>query len=197
VPQREIAGCVESHARLHSHLEELDEETVRRPSLLPGWTVAHVLAHVARNADSVVRRVTGAMNDQLLDQYVGGQAGRAADIDAGSRKSVDDLVHDVREADRAVDELFATLPAVIWDRPVSTGDGRQAPAAHLAFARWREIETHHVDLGLGYTQEDWPQDLVDRWLPQLVEGLVGRADHRDLMAWALGRASAPPLTAWG
>lgn len=75
--------------------------------------------------------------------------------------------------------------------------GHQAPAAHLAFSRWREVETHHVDLGLTYTAGDWPQDLVDRWLPGLLEELPMRADPRQLMAWSLGRSPAPLLDPWG
>jgi len=34
--------------------------------------------------------------------------------------------------------------------------------APLPFRRWREVEVHLVDLGIGLTPADWPQELVDR-----------------------------------
>jgi hypothetical protein len=50
---------------------------------------------------------------------------------------------------------------------------------------------------LGYTSHDLPQELVDRWLPSLIEGLSGRADPKALLAWTLGRGPAPELAPWG
>ncbi len=45
---------------------------MRGPSLLPEWSDGHVLTHLARNADSVVRRMEGAARGELVDQYPGG-----------------------------------------------------------------------------------------------------------------------------
>lgn len=42
------------------------------------------------------------------------------------------------------------------------------------WARWRETDIHHLDLGLGYTHLDWPPEFVDLLLPRLPAGL----DHR-------------------
>lgn len=77
------------------------------------------------------------------------------------------------------------------------GSGRQVPATHLPFARWREVEIHLVDLGLGHRAADWPQPLVERWLPELLERLPTRTDPAALMAWVLGRGPAPELRPWG
>ena len=33
----------------------------RQPSLLPGWTRGHVLNHLARNADAMVRTLSGTV----------------------------------------------------------------------------------------------------------------------------------------
>jgi maleylpyruvate isomerase len=193
----EIAACVESHARLDQTLRRLEPDASGTPSLLPGWTVAHVLAHLALNGASVVRRLEAAAQGRVVEQYDQGAAGRAAAIEAAARAGLDQLVADLRRVDAAVDRAFADLPEATWDQPVLDGGGRQVPAAHLAFARWREVETHHVDLGVGYTAAQWPQALVDRWLPGLLEGLSHRSDQRTLMAWALGRGPAPELENWG
>ncbi len=49
--ERELAEATE---RLLATAARLTDEDLRAPSLLPGWTRGHVLAHVARNADSYV-----------------------------------------------------------------------------------------------------------------------------------------------
>ncbi|MEV4416799.1 maleylpyruvate isomerase N-terminal domain-containing protein [Catellatospora sp. NPDC049609] len=193
----DIAACAQAHARLHRTLDGLDDAAVRAPSLLPGWTVGHVLTHLARNADSVVRRLDGAARGELVDQYEGGRAGRAAQIEAGHGRGVAELVADVVAADEAVEAAFARTPADVWRRQVQTGDGSLITAAYLLFARWREVEVHHADLGLGYGWQQWPDGLVARWLPELLASLRGRADERALAAWALGRAPAPELRPWG
>jgi maleylpyruvate isomerase len=55
---RQVEGLAASHQRLLSTLDPMDgegltDEMVNRPSRLPDWTVGHVLAHLARNADSM------------------------------------------------------------------------------------------------------------------------------------------------
>ena len=58
--------------------------------------------------------------------------------------------------------------------------------ADLAFARWREVEVHRVDLGLGYEPEDWPAEYVRlelrememRWNARRPMGLTGLPPSR-------------------
>jgi maleylpyruvate isomerase len=60
--------------------------------------------------------------------------------------------------------------------------------------RWREVEIHHVDLGLGYDAADWPDGYVDRELAislRLMPERLGAADQRRVLAWLLGRADQP------
>ena len=189
-------GVRAAHGRLHATVAELSDATVRQPSRLPGWSVGHVLTHLARNADSVVRRIEAAAADRLVDQYAPGT--REAEIEAGAHRGAAELAADVLSADAAVERLFSTLPDEVWDRPVrrSGPDGGTVPARRLLYSRWREVEVHHVDLGLAYTPADWPAELVELMLPDLVAGLPGRADHAALAAWALDRGPAPALTSW-
>lgn len=91
----------------------------------------------------------------------------------------------------------ASLPDRVWGRPVRTVAGGEHPAALLPFRRWREVEVHLVDLGCGVDPDEWSDGLVRRALPQLVADLSDRADHRQLMAWLLGRGPAPGLGPWG
>jgi len=198
VPADEIEGVRAAHARLHETVAGLDDATARQPSRLPGWSVGHVLTHLARNADSVVRRLAEAVDGRLIEQYAGGDAGRAAAIEAGAGRPAEALVADLTSADDAVERLFATLPAQAWELPVLRSDpaAGTVPAARLVYSRWREVEVHHVDLGLGYEPDRWPYGLIERMLPDLLAGLPDRAGPAALAAWALGRAPAPRLAPW-
>ncbi|MEZ5182021.1 MAG: maleylpyruvate isomerase family mycothiol-dependent enzyme [Acidimicrobiales bacterium] len=196
VPDVELAGCRASHQRLDEAIAGLTDEQARQPSRLPGWSVGHVLTHLARNADSVVRRLEAAARGEVVDQYVGGREGRAADIEAGAARPAVELLADVRTSSARCDEACAGVPAEVWERPTRGLGGDVSPAAFLAFSRWREVEVHHVDLGLGYEPSSWPAELVERWLPHELGRLPGRTEPAALLAWALGRAEAPPLGDW-
>ena len=193
----EIEGCLAAHAKLAEVGAGLTDEIVRRPSLLPGWTVGHVLTHLARNAEAMDRRVEAALRGEMIDQYEGGVEGRAASIDAGSRREAHELVADVVGWSQRVDTTFASLPANGWSRTVRSVAGGEYPISELPFRRWREVEIHIVDLNVGPTAADWPERLVELSLPGLLSGLSKRTDERELMAWALGRGSAPELDDWG
>jgi maleylpyruvate isomerase len=195
--QADIAACRAAHRRLHLRLADVDDATSARASRLPGWTVGHVLTHLARNADSVVRRLEAASAGELVEQYPGGGTGRAADIEAGARRPADEALADLVRADDAVDRAFAAADDDLWARTVRLGGGTTGPAGRLVFRRWREVEAHHVDLGLGYEWSDWPDELVARWLPSLLTELPQRAGGHALVAWATGRGPAPTLPPWG
>ena len=55
--RREAAAA---HARLVAHLATLTDAQAAQPSLLPGWSIGHVLTHLARNADSHVGMLQAA-----------------------------------------------------------------------------------------------------------------------------------------
>jgi maleylpyruvate isomerase len=191
-----IAGCAAAHERLARAIGPLSDADVRAPSLLPGWSAGHVLSHLARNADSVVRRLVGAMEGEVVDQYPGGRPARAAEIEAGVGRPVAVLVDDVVSASRAVDDAFATFPDELWNREARNSDGVVHPVSTMPFGRWREVEVHLVDLGIGITPESWPPALAEAWLPDLLPGLADRTDQTALLAWVLRRGDAPDLEAW-
>jgi len=196
VPTEEIEGCRRAHRVLLDALGGLTDDQARSPSLLPDWTVGHVLTHLARNADSCTRRVEGAVRGEIADQYPGGYAARASDIAAGSGRSASALVADVRESAFRLETAWLSAPAEAWDRPGRDLSGAEQPVSVIPLRRWREVEVHHVDLGLGFTPADWSEDLVARWLPRLLERLAHRTDERSLLAWMIDRGPAPALGPW-
>jgi maleylpyruvate isomerase len=197
VPSVEIAGVARAHAALAATIVGLTDQTARQPSRLPGWSVGHVLTHVARNADSVVRRLAGAVAGEVVDQYEGGAPGRERAIQDGAGRPAAELVADVLSTNRAVEDALAGAPAEAWDRLTRSVGGEEIPARAVVFLRWGEVEVHHVDLALGYRAADWPDDLVELWLPRAEEQFLRTADRRELLAWLVGRGQAPRLAPWG
>ena len=193
VPSTDIDLCRRSHDRLRKAIAGLADDDVRAPSLLPGWSVGHVLNHIARNADSVLRRLDGARRDEIVDQYPGGLEGRAVEIEQGAARSAAELRADVEATADAVDAAFAAFPPDRWDRLGRTVTGVEVPVATLPFGRAREVEVHLVDLGIGIEASTWPPELAERWLPEILATLPRRADPTTLLAWALRRGPAPDL----
>ena len=202
-----ISSCELAHRRLRVTLGALDDEIARRPSRLPDWTVAHVLTHIARNADSHVRILEGALTGEHLDQYAGGAEQRARDIEAGAGRSSGELVDDVITSFVNLEDTWAKMTPEAWDGHgygLSGGDtANLLPCRRLPFTRWREVEMHHVDAGLGYEVTDWPAEYVEAELANTLSTLTERIADPDqrarLLAWLVGRADQPgeiDLEAW-
>jgi maleylpyruvate isomerase len=191
-----LEGCTWSHVVLLERIADLSNTQARAPSRLPDWSVGHVLTHLARNADSVVRRLEGVLAGEIVDQYVGGYAGRAAEIAAGANRPAAEIVNDVAESATRMENMCRALAPRTWSRPTRDVSGAERPAETLLWTRWREVELHHVDLGLGYTVDEWPKALVAAWLPKELERLPARTNPNELLAWITGRAPAPALPPW-
>jgi maleylpyruvate isomerase len=195
-PTAWMAGCTAAQAALDADLVGLTDAGARGPSRLPGWSVGHVLTHLARNADSVVWRLEGAAAGELRDQYPSGLDQRRDDIEAGARRPAGELAADVRHSSAAVERVMAALPDAAWDAPARTSRGVVEPARDAVLSRWREVVVHHGDLGLGPGTVPLPPDLVDAWLPRELPRLAERTDPTQLLAWIVGRGEPPELADW-
>jgi maleylpyruvate isomerase len=152
-----LDGLGASHAALVAWLDGLlaaEAIDPAAPSRLPDWTVGHVLTHLARNADSVVRALDGAARGEVVERYVGGAAGRNAEIAAGAGRAAAELVDDVRTTADAVERTCSDRTD--WDGHTIEAHGGRLAVWALPLMRWREVEVHRVDLGLGYEPADWP-----------------------------------------
>ena len=144
-----------------------DEAYLARPSLLPGWTRAHVLGHLACNADALVRTLEGTRRGDRVPMYAG-EAERAADIEAASRLAPADLLDEVTASAERLERTWSRMTPVDWESEAVTRTGPQ-PARRLIGARWREVEIHRVDLDDGYGPGDWPASFVAPLLPALID----------------------------
>ena len=132
LPATEISGTISAHVALASAIEAVTDEVARRPSLLPDWSVGHVLTHLARNADSVVRRLQAAAEGRVVDQYAGGAEGRKQDIEAGAGRPAGALVADVLRGNAEVEAVLAGYPEGGWDHLCRSVTGAEQPAPRLA-----------------------------------------------------------------
>ncbi len=173
-----IAHVSDAQRRFLEAVRDLDDATARRASLLPGWTVGHVLAHVARNADSHVRRCEAAARGEIVEQYPGGYAGRAAEIESTAARPAVDLIADVRSSAARLDHTWTSLADEAWTMVSIDVGGRERPLSALPSRRWQELEVHVVDLGLGVTHRDWADDFVRAFLPRVRGSLSSRLPAR-------------------
>jgi maleylpyruvate isomerase len=158
-------------ARLLGTARKLDDAAITAPSLLPGWTRGHVLAHVARNADGCVNLLTWARTGEENPQYRSARE-RDDDIEAGARRTAAEQVDDVSTTAARIDAAVAQMPPSAWTATVRWLSGRSTPAAYVMWARLREVEVHHVDLDAGYRAADWPDPFVHRLLHELATDLA-------------------------
>jgi maleylpyruvate isomerase len=154
--QRQLSDQID-HAtqRLLGTARVIAEPDLRAPSLLPGWTRAHVLAHLARGADAMRNLLVGARAGQDRPAYLSAQA-RAADIEHGARLGAKELMADLADSAMAFRTIYRRLPDGAWRFPVLILDSQRFPAAQLLTRRLVEVELHHCDLGAGYGPGDWP-----------------------------------------
>ncbi|MFF7991651.1 maleylpyruvate isomerase family mycothiol-dependent enzyme [Kitasatospora xanthocidica] len=162
----------ESTQRLLQTVAELKPEAVAEPSALPGWTRGHVLAHLARNADSLVNLLNGARTGTDIPQYASGGA-RDADIERDAPRPVDLQAADLRDSHARFAAAAALLPDEAWTAAVTHRTGYVFPASDIPRKRLLEVEYHHVDLDAGYTPAHWPQDFATAQFRTLAEGLAG------------------------
>lgn len=203
----QITDAVErSQAAINDSLRGLSEQAAHAPSLLPNWLRGHLITHMCRNADAITRITRSVLVGPVqTEMYPGGQEARNCAIEDGAERPVALFVADmefcgaraVAELRRLTDDsLSVPIP---WRRPVT--------AESLPMMRWRELEIHHVDLGLDYTVDDWDPVFVDETLrvelPLLAERAPGVSEP-DLppaqkLAWLIGRPQSddlPQLPAW-
>ena len=160
-------------------LHALTDEQAREPSLLPGWSRAHVVTHVSRNADALCNLLQWALTGEECPMYRS-QEDRDADIEAGAGRSAAELLRDAAYSADRFERAARMLPADRAGRPVTRTPGSDPfPVGTVGAMRWVEVEVHRADLGTGYTAADWPVALLEHLLERREQELA--ADGRDLV----------------
>ncbi len=164
--QRELSDQIDDATqRLLGTARVIAEPDLRAPSLLPGWTRAHVLAHLARSADAMRNLLVGARSGADRPAYASAGA-RAAGIEEAAKQQPKDLAADVAGAAMAFRTLTRQLPDEAWLVQLQILGSVPFPAGQLLTRRLVEVELHHTDLGLAYTPADWPPAFTAMDLPE-------------------------------
>lgn len=159
----------------------LPPEAAGAPTLCTGWDAAHLLTHVARNADALGNLLAWALDGQERPAYASEES-RAADIVQGAARPWPQIVEDVRaSAERLRQGAGELAPAGRLEAVVRTRTGTAVAAHQVVSMRILEVVLHHADLQRGYTLDD------------AEPGWVARTLRRGLRQWE-ARGDAPGLT---
>jgi maleylpyruvate isomerase len=168
----DLAAVTRHTELLVDHATRLGD--VRARSLCEGWSRAHILTHVARNADAILRLTEWALDGQPREMYPGGTAVRDSEIEEGALRTGPTSPDDHRPAGVFVDDLARTAAALAprlaqlggplaVDEVEMRGGLRISPLA-LPFLRLREVVFHHVDLDDGFGFADVEPGLLRRFI---------------------------------
>jgi maleylpyruvate isomerase len=201
-----VEGCARSHQRLLALIDdvmELDdpEAWFSAPSALADWSRRHVIAHLARNAESHVHLFAEAEAGREGDQYPGGVAARAAGIESYLALDAPTLAARNRASIYALEAVWARSSAAAWEGAGRNTLGVRMKTRDLPMMRWREVEVHTADLDAGVTFRDWNPLYVRYDLPRMtmmqtsrtpmgmskLPDVALRLGESERLAWLLGR----------
>jgi maleylpyruvate isomerase len=146
--------------RLIRSVDSMSDEQWREPSLLPGWTRAHVVAHLTLNAEGLSAALEGVHEGRPVPMYRsdGARDSDIADLATASPSALRDrFLGSTTVIGEWVEELAGNLAHTPIER---TPGGRSFEAGFVGTMRVREVEIHHADLALDYTAADWPPEFV-------------------------------------
>jgi maleylpyruvate isomerase len=170
--------------RLLDHARTLTEDDLRAASLLPGWTRAYVLAHLARGADAIRNLLAGVRSCEHRAAFADGQEVAAATEESATKRAAD-LMTDLADSAMALRAVARRLPDDAWQVPVQVPGFDLFPAAGVLIRRLTEVELHHCDLGTGYGPGQWLPVFAAMDLPEPL-----RSQRRDRLGFQPPKAPA-------
>lgn len=195
--ERELASglLAQASSRVVRTVDGFHGDDWSGPSLLPQWTRAHVVAHLALNAEGMARALHGVVADDA-----DAEPQTMYDSDEKRDRDITDLATAVpgRLRDRLLagttmlNHAIAAVPDDQWETRIErTPGGREIRAAAFPGMRLRELEIHHVDLGAGYATSDWSEGFAIHLLDAMTKRLdpVQRFEVRPLdvdRVWTFG-----------
>jgi maleylpyruvate isomerase len=156
----DLTGLDASSQALTRTVDAMTPDDLAAPSLLPGWTRAHVVAHVALNGLSLARVINGAVHGHPVAMYESDEQ-RDADIEELAAAEPSELRERHLAATTEFADAVALMDASHWSGRIDRLPGGPAwPMVTVVPTRRREVEIHHADLGTSYSQDDWSEDFT-------------------------------------
>jgi len=185
--------------RLIHAASTLGEADLAAPSVLPGWTRGHVLAHVARQAEAAAGVMREAAQGRSGTMYPSVEARARAIEDSAGAGTAEHVQGLLDSAVRFLD-AWRDLPVARRDVGWTLPSGVTRTAGEVPWLRWREVVLHHVDLGLpvdGGPDLPGGDPLVGRLLDETLEGFSRKPGVPHLVLLDPGGARRGELGAGG
>lgn len=175
--ERELATDLLGDAshRLVRTVDGLHGDDWSSSSLLPDWTRAHLVAHLALNAEGLTRCLRGLVADagdevEHPRTMYDSDDQRAVDIHALAEADPSEIRSRLMAGTTILDAAIAAVPDREWPTYVErTPGGRRMRADSLPGMRLRELEIHHVDLDAGYTTRNWSATFAEHLLDAMAK----------------------------
>lgn len=137
--------------RLRAWLGELDDAATTEPSVLDGWSVGDLVAHLGRAMDALaaVQPTPDGTVPLSLGEYLGGYARSADEIAQTTRELAAQIVQDPLTAvDRRAEAAFAKLTSLREAGPDPVVQARRGPIhlSEMLLSRLLELVVHADDL---------------------------------------------------
>ena len=177
-PRHDLDLVRTSADQLVHDVQLLSADQLAEPSLLPGWSRAHVVGHLVGNAAGLTRLLEWAHTGVVTYQYADIEA-REASIQAGVGQPAEALATQLRETTDALLGVAEQLTEEQWQSSVrlgAGGQGRELAAAEVPWRRLVEQEVHNVDLAGAYTPAHWASEFVHRLLAEVTDLYLTRSD---------------------
>jgi maleylpyruvate isomerase len=214
-PERELvqSWLHTETTRLLATVDTFWDRRLTDDSSLPGWSLGHLLSHLARNADALCNLLAWARTGIETPMYTSTEQ-RGKDIELGALRPGAAILTDVVDSAARFRTATELLSENAWSQEVVTAQGRTVPAAYVPWLRLREVAVHHVDLGAAF--DDLPSGLIKALLDDVLAAAATKpgwpslrlesTDHGDvieigaepatavagtraqLLAWLTGRA---------
>jgi maleylpyruvate isomerase len=204
-----LAWAGDGAAHLRGLMTRMGDDAFAAPSALPGWSRAHVLSHIARNADGMINLLAWARTGVPTPAYASAEQ-RDADIEAGAARTPSEIRDDVVSSSDRLAQVVRKTPREAWSAQVRNVQGQEIPATDIPWIRAREMWVHAVDLDVGASFADLPAPMLAELLTEVAITMGAKADCPSLRlvapdgTWTVGDAEnaitvsgpAPELLEW-
>ncbi|MGF0116754.1 maleylpyruvate isomerase N-terminal domain-containing protein [Promicromonospora sp. Marseille-Q5078] len=142
-------------------LRELRDAELSGASRVPGWSRAHVVAHVGYHARALARIVEGVRTGRSLPMDDSDQE-RDEEVELGSTLPGVALRNLHSHAAVHLNVEWRDLEAERWSHLIALDGGHVVPVSETPRLRAREVWLGAVDLGAGASMDDLPDGVMDR-----------------------------------
>lgn len=196
-PQGDLALARLGTAYFARKLNEMTDEALSHPSLVPGWKRRHVVAAVGFEARRLARIVEAARCGRD-EEFLAEPEAQNEDVDFGATLPDHALRYLFKHSEVHLNVEWRDLDDSAWQRRVTSLSGLEVPVRDTPWLRAREIWMRAVDLGCGGSYFDFPPDVTARLIDEVAatlsdQGLsltIRPTDKGRIITVGTGRATA-------